>query len=202
MQPRSQAPISLRAVAQQQRRQSQKLNSAGAIPVGATTIYCVLHLVLFLTITNVVSWETLPQPMNYDRAIFGARFDTHDTRPVYGLKIEALDKNGSAVAWARVMESYVPPTTETVVVTLPPGAVMVRCEILGPDLAGKWCEGSLSVFYVEPSLEIRKVKDSVELDWFDPGNCWKLQRLRSGSWEYSPLKLLTTNQMELFRLVR
>jgi hypothetical protein len=151
----------------------------------------VFATLLLLAITNTVTIVPLPKAMCYDLAVFGASWDTHDTNPVYGLKIQALDANNQVVAEGWVEESYSPPVTETVVATLTSAAVNVRCEVFGPNLAGKWKEGYLAVLVNRPRLTIRKTSAGIQIDWPDPGHCWQLERV-AGS----------TNRFEFFRLRR
>ncbi len=146
---------------------------------------------LFVVITNTVTIVPLPKQLCYDMAVFGASFNTHDTNPVYGLRLEALDTNGLVVAESWVRESYSPPMTETVPVILTSDAVKVRCEVFGPDLAGKWSHAYLTVLVNRPRLAIERATPGVRISWADPGHCWHLERL-AGS----------TNRYELFQLAR
>jgi hypothetical protein len=146
----------------------------------------VFATLLLVAITNTVTTVSLPSPC-YDMAIFAAYFDTHDTNPVYGLKVQALDVNDRILAEGWVQESYSPPATETVPVVLT-GAAKVRCEVFGPDLTNKWRDGFLAVGVNRPSLAIRKVTSGIQIDWPSSG-CWHLERIAG-----------LTNRYELFRL--
>ena len=159
--------------------------------------------IFFLVLTNIVTVVSLPSGLCYDTGIMGASFNTGDTNPVYGIKIDVFNAKNEVISKGWVQESYVPPMTETVPVALTPAAVLARCEIFGPNLDGKWKDAYFFIEVMPPKLNIKLVKGNVVLDWFDPGNCWQLQYTTNGvDWVDSPSTRTATDKMGFFRLVR
>ena len=56
-------------------------------------------------LTNVVTLIQLPSGLCYDHGIFGASFDTGDTNPAYGLKLDVFDARSNVIAGAWIMEA-------------------------------------------------------------------------------------------------
>jgi hypothetical protein len=161
--------------------------------------------ILFFVITNIITLIVLPRDLCYDMAVMGAYFDTHDTNPVYGLKIDVLDINSNIIANGWVRESYVPPMTEMVSAIITPNAMSVRCEIFGTNLNGKWKDAYFSLMVIQPKLNISLVKSNIVINWIDYGHCWKLECTTNGiNWKPSESIIPVTDKTGLFmfRLVR
>jgi hypothetical protein len=159
--------------------------------------------ILFAVITNVITIIALPSGLNYDTGVMGAMFDTGDPRPIYGLRVTALDAYNQEIAMGWVQESYVPPMSETVPVTLTSDAVAVRCEVFGPDLQGKWSGGYFTINLVQPSLRIVASGTNALVTWDDPGGCWALESQTLGSpWVASEKVCPTAGPARRFQLIR
>jgi hypothetical protein len=158
---------------------------------------------LFAVITNLVTVIALPGGLCYDTGVMGAMFDTHDPRPLYGLRLSALDAHNQEISVGWVQESYVPAMTETVPVTLTPEAVAVRCEVFGPELQGKWSGGYFTLNVEQPSLHIVSTGTNAVVTWQDPGGCWTLESQSPGCpWVTSEKLFPIAGPARFFRLIR
>jgi hypothetical protein len=159
---------------------------------------------LLIALTNLVTVVQLPAGLCFDLGVMGASFDTHDTRPLYGLRLSALDARGAVIAEGWVQECYVPPMTETVPVLLTPETVAVQCEVFGVDLAGKWTDAYFAVYCNPPRLSIRALGQAITVAWSDPQGCWQLEANTEvkAAWQPSSATVLATNSATLFRLSR
>lgn len=163
-----------------------------------------IQTLLFIVITNIITTISLPVGLSYDVGIMGAYFNTGDTNPVYGLRIDALDKNNNIIASSLIRESYTPPMTETIPIVLTSDAVKVRCEIFGPQLDKKWKDAYFTIQIVEPELNISLVNKNILVDWIDYGKIWQLEhKVNNGFWESTTNIIFPTiHQKEIFRLKR
>jgi hypothetical protein len=137
--------------------------------------------------------------------IMGVYFNTHDTNPVYGIKVEAFSFRADPIGSSWVRESYSPPMTETVVIVLPREAAggFLRCTVFGPNLAGKWKDAYFEIIALPPKIEISIDKPNINIDWPDYGQCWQLQSSKNLiDWFPSKRVVPMTNQFHFFRLWR
>lgn len=154
----------------------------------------------FLLLTNTIILISLPGGLCYDTGIMGASFNTHDDRPIYGLRVEVMDSKSNMIAGAWAFESYVPPMTETVSVTLVSEAAVARCEIVGSEIEGKWKDAYFYIVVNHPKLNIFLVGTNLILSWVDYGRCWKLESSTNwASWAPSKLVISATNKMGFFK---
>jgi hypothetical protein len=158
---------------------------------------------LFVLLTNLVTFIPLPSWLCYDTAVMGASFDTGDSRPLYGIRLDVLDAKSRVVGGGWVQESYSPPATETVPVLLPPEAVLARCEIFGPAMDGKWKDAYFTVGMIQPELRITKSGAWIVIDWDAvSGRCWTLEANDGAGWRESPTVVQASKAAVSFRLVR
>lgn len=157
----------------------------------------------FVIITNIVTTITLPDGLCGDIGVMGAFFDTKDTNPVYGLKVEVFDNKTNIIANSWIKESYVPPMSETIVVTLNNQSKYARCEIFGTNLPGKWKDAYFYVGIQPPKISYNYNQTNLQLNWTDYFNCWGLEKTTNGTdWKPSKNLISVTNKLEFFRLRR